>query len=400
MRATEWGAVVVGLSSVLWPVAAQAVEPPPAAEPAELAARTTALHYVVLRVEGRAWTDVRDELAPRLPQLELLPFEDQTFDRIGSQPFAYVALVIEPGPKPEVELAIVLSDRRAYLRRFTPERAEELRSIATTVANTLAAIEQEALPADREAEIPRPEPEPEPEPSFEPEPSSEPLAAERPSPAPGAPEDPAAPPPFELGVTLAGQPIFGLAPPLVRGVAGLGGEARISARQRNGVLVELGIRVSGRERDGHRLWRSRLQLAVGYAWRSGAFGVAAVAGPTTEPWAVRSNGIAITPMPVGDARATPLWGAAAAITPGFYRRLSPTLTLRIAVRAELQASVLSSGAAARVLAPASTDAANEPAGPPRELFSLGGLEASTGLELTLWIAPPRSTATRTRERTR
>lgn len=385
----RWGSVVAGLLLALWPLGVQGAQPAPVdVEPAEVEAPRAGLRWAVLRVEGRAWAEVRDELAPRLPQMEILPFEDETFERIGGELFAYVELVIEPGPEPDVDLAIVLSDRRAYLRRFTPERSEALRSIATTVANTLAAIEQEALPADDEAEIPRPEPEPEPE--LEPEPEPAPAPELAPAPAPALPNAAPTSPPFELGLTVAGQAIFGLAPSTVRGVAGLGGEARISARQRNGLLVELGLRVSGRGQDGHRLWRNRLQLAVGYAWRSGSFGVAAVAGPTLEPWAIRSGGVATTPTPLGDARATPLWGAGAAVTPGLYRRLSPALTLRLAVRLELQGSVLGSGAAARVLAPAGTVDASGSVLPPRELFTLGGLEASTGLELTLWIAPPRS----------
>src|SRR5690606_24746135 len=120
---------------------------------------------VVLRVEGRAWADVVDELAPRLPDVELLPFEDAAFARIGGEPFAYVELMIEPGPEAEVELTVVLSDRRAYLRRFAPERSHPLRSIATTVANVLVAIEQEAVQADEEGDVPRPVPEVEPAPA-------------------------------------------------------------------------------------------------------------------------------------------------------------------------------------------------------------------------------------------
>jgi hypothetical protein len=398
-----WGRgsiVVVGLLGASSPasVHARGLEPEPVEGVVPVEDRR-ALRWAVLRVEGRAWADVRDELAPRLPGVEILPFEDATFATIGGQLFAYVELVIEPGPAADVELTIVLSDRRAYLRSFTPERSRPLRSIATTVANTLTAIEQEALQADREVDVPRPstapaEPEPAPaEPTLapaEPAPAEPTTAApsEATEPAPAEPAPLLSPPPFELGLTLAGQLSFGLAPSTVRGLAALGGEARVSARQRRGLLLELGLRVSGRGRDGHRLWRSRLQLAAGYAWRSGSFGVAAVAGPTVEPWAIRTNGVPQTITPLGDARATPLWGAAAAVTPGLYRPLSPNVTLRVALRVELAASVLGAGRAGRVL-----DRPADPPGPvaaPRVLFTLGGLEASTGLELTLWIAPPRS----------
>jgi len=176
----------------------------------------------------------------------------------------------------------------------------------------------------------------------------------------------------------------GLSPPRAEGRAqqAAGGEARLSVRRQRGLLLALGLRVATRRRDELRLWRNRLQLSAGYAWRSGNFGVEASAGPTVEPWAVRSDGASQAPVPLGSGRATPLWGAAAALTPSLSRQLSASLRLRLGLRVDLAASAMSSGAVGRLL----TQAPGEPA---EAQLGLGGLELSTGLELTLWIAPPR-----------
>lgn len=357
-------------------------EPEPTPTVPDVAGPT--IRHAILRVDGRAWEDVRDALAPRLPGVELLPFEDATFEAIGGELFAYVELTVEPGPDAETQLTIVLSDRRAYLRSFTPEPSHPLRSIATTVANTLVAIEQEEIEADEQAvDVPRPEPEPKPEPEPTPETEPEPTPEPMPEPAPEPPPEPPAPPPFELGIALGGLPLFGLAPGSIRGFAAAGGELRLAIRERRGLLVELGLRVVANGNEDYRLWRNRLQLAAGYGWRSGDFGVAAVLGPTVEPWAVRSSGSATRPIPVATARTTPLWGAAAAVTPALFRQLTPSLRLRLGLRLELATSVLSSGAAGRVLS------YEFEAPRPRTLFGFGGLELATGVELTLWIASRR-----------
>ncbi|MCA9709669.1 MAG: hypothetical protein KDK70_27775, partial [Myxococcales bacterium] len=348
------------------------------------------IRWAILRVDGRPFEEVRDALAPRLPEVEILPFEDATFEAIGGELFAYVEVVVEPGPSAQTQLTVVLSDRRAYLRSFVPEPSGPLRSIATTVANTLVAIEQEDIEADEQAvDVPRPASEDTPAAPAEPEGASSEAAPASDEPATAAPREPAGSedsepagaPPFELGIGLSGGPIFVLAPAAVRGAGAVGSELRVSARQRRGLLVELGLRVATTENSGYRLWRNRLQLAAGYGWRQGGFGVAAVIGPTVEPWAVRSDGQQESLVPVASARATPLWGAAAAITPAFHRQLTPTLRLRLGVRLDLATSVLASGAAGRVLVAAPEGTA------PKAVLGLGGVELATSVEATLWIGP-------------
>ncbi|MCB9715633.1 MAG: hypothetical protein H6712_17320 [Myxococcales bacterium] len=388
-----------------WPSPAHAGHAPEAAAPASTSpapddpapavpepAVGTEIHHAILHVEGRPWEEVRDALALRLPHTELLPFDDASFAGLGGQPFAYVEIAIEPGPDAEVALTIVLSDQRAYLRRFAPEADRPLRSIVTTVANTLVAIEQEQIEADeRVAEIPRPEPEPsepaltEPTPALT-EPTPTPAEPEPTPPATNV-EPPPRPPPYELGVAGSMLTIFGLAPAPVRAFAAGGGEARVSARLRRGALVELGLRFASRGRLDHRLWRNRLSLAGGYAWRGERFGVAAVAGPTVEPWTVRRLGTPTGVSAADQTSATPLWGAMMAVTPSLRWRVAPTLALALGLRTELATGVLGSGASARVLG---LDPAEPPETSPTVLFTLGGLELSTALELTVWIAPPRS----------
>ncbi len=349
---------------------------------------TTEIHWAILRVDGASWQPLHDALAARLPDVRVLPFDDAAFEQIGGELFAYVEVVVEPGPDAQVELTIVLSDQRAYLRRFDAGDSRPMRGIATTVANTLVAIEQERIEADVQiADIPRPEPEPEPpDPPVEDELEIDPVVVDPlpPEPAPELPPGPAA---FELGLAGALHGTFGLAPATVRGFAALAGAARISVRHHRGFVVEAGLRVGGRAAAGHRLWRNRLQLAAGYAWRRGAFALAAVAGPTIEPWLVRVDGAPSPTTPQGDFRATPLWGAAAAINPGVSFVVSPRVTIRLGLRTELAASVMTSGAAGRVFG---VDPTQDPDSPPRELFTFGGLELDTGLEFTIWLSPPRS----------
>lgn len=371
--ATIGAAVCLGL-----PGLALGQEPAPA--PAEIAEPTTTeIHWVILKVDGLPWDEVRDALAPRLPHAQLLPFDDDAFTTVGAELFAYVEVIAPSDPGAEVALTLVLSDRRAYLRRFGTEPTRRTRSIATTVANTIAAIEQEQIEADeRVEEVPRPEPEP-PEPEPEPEPPEPEPEPPEPEPQPEPSSEPG-PPPFELGLGVAFVPTLGLSPTNVRGLAALGGEARLSTRLRNGLQIDLGLRISGRGAAPHRLWRNRLHLAAGYAWRGPRFGVTAVAGPTAEPWTLRTDGNRVDAQPLGDSSASPLWGAMAAVTPNVRFSVAPAVALQLGLRTELGVSVLSSGSAARLVE-------TEPGSEPQRVFSLGGMELSTALELTVWFGP-------------
>ncbi len=378
-------AALAGWCGVAW----GAVEPEvpdraPDAEP-DAEPDATKIRWAIVRVEGEQWQPVHDAIADRLPGVTLLPFDDAAFEQIGGDLFAYVEVVVEPGPEAKVDLTIVLSDQRAYLRSFRIEQARALRSIATTVAATIVAIEQEQLPADEQvAEIPRPEPTPEPE-VIEPEPDVVEPQPEPIEPVPVIIEPTPASPTFELGVAAAIQPTFGLAPGKTQGLSALGGAARISVRHDQGFIVEAGLRVSGRARAAHRLWRNRLHLAAGYAWRRDRFALHAVAGPVLEPWTVRVDGVTTLAAPLGEASASPLWGATAAITPAWMFSVSPRVRLQLGLRSALAVSVLRSGAAGRVFGVA-PDAA--PDATAQVLFTFGGMELDTALELTVWISPP------------
>ncbi len=126
-------------------------EPPPA-EP-EPEPTTIPIDRVILRVEGLAWDEVQRALALRLPGLEIVPFEGATLESSGQGLLAYVELSAPPGSE-TIDLTIVLSDRRAYLRHIQ-EPGRSPRGIAVTVANTLTSIEQEQLlPDERDHDIP------------------------------------------------------------------------------------------------------------------------------------------------------------------------------------------------------------------------------------------------------
>jgi len=312
------------------------------------------IRRVILRVEGLPWEEVRQALAPRLVGVEILRFEDAGFTQEDDgELLAYVEIVVSGEDAGPVDLTIVLSDRRGYLRHATEESGRSARSIAVMVANTLVAIEQEQLePDQQDQEIPRPPP----------------RSSGRTTSAPDEPE----PPPFELGLGGALHPTFGLAPAGVRGFAALAGELRVSMQQRRGARVELGLRVGGRSHEGYRLWRERVHLAAGFGWQRERFGVATVIGPTIEPWRVRHDGAVVKAEPLGSAKASPLFGMLVAVTPALRFDVASRVAMGLGLRTELAVAVLRSGAAGRVLGPT-------------VLFGVGGLELTTALELTVWI---------------
>lgn len=273
---------------------------------------------------------------------------------------------------PEVgvwELTLILSDGRAWFRTITSEPDEAVRTIASALANLLAAIEDEAIIPDAEdvalpdelalaepaepelAELETAEPEPE---LTKPEPE---------------PEPPKLRPPrlrFELAPRLSGTATLGLAP--APGWRAGGAEFGVLVRLPSGVAVDLGLRVAGRRADELGLVRVRVAAAVGYVVRVDRFELPILAAATIEPWWVRESGSRI------DLGAPPLIGAGLRLAPGGRFALG-SVDLRVGATLGLDVAVEPSGTVPTIRLADESD--------PR--LHVGGVELSAGLELGLWI---------------
>ncbi len=334
-----------------------------------------ALVRVIVRVRGLDDLRFREALAPRLPEVPVLPFARASFDRAPESGLAFVDVVAETHA---ATVKVVLQDGRGYLRQVELDAGNPERSVARIVAATLVAIEEERIAPDRsDAAIPEPAPEPEPEPDSEPEPEPTPQPAPQSvQPERNAPIPRLSPPRLEIGPTLRGEATVGLG--VGGGSAGLaagGVAAAVDLRFPAGVLASGEFRFVVRTNGGHILTRYRLALGAGYAVRHSFFEMPIRASFTFEPWLVAGERV--------DPTRRPLLGGAVHLSPGVRIPLSGrTLRgLRIGARVELAASALPSGDNVRVL----TGAPDME----RDLFRAGGLELSMGAEVGLWFSRTR-----------
>ncbi len=350
----------------------------PSSEPPDVAAaeeQPVVVESLILDAGGMDANALQTSLASRLPNAAILPFSDVAFERVRESRFAYVRVNLDG------ELArvtIVLSDGRAYERAVTTPPGLELRAVATTIANTMVAIEQERLPADRVNEpIPRPPDEPPDEPAREP-----PEELPEPTPEPEVPEEAPAPSPVtprtQLGLGLMGGPVVGLAPAQAAGLAAGGGELRASLRWPTGPVAAVGIRVVGQRGDDAGLLRTRIALGGGYALRRERLEVVFGAAATVEPWWIAGG--TFGGNDAARARRSPLLGGMGWTSVGYLAGSVGGVQTRIGAFAELGSSVVPSGTAARVVRgdPTATEA----------VFTLGGVELSAGLDVAVWFSLP------------
>ncbi len=354
----------------------QAADAPP-----EMDERAQALRTIIVRTTPVSFAALRAELAPRWPEGELLEAGTDAFARVSSTEgtrFSYLEIVGEPVGAAPVEITLILSDGRAYVRRSAVLGDDRARALAIAIANLLGAVADEEVPPDRtDVEIPTDvtdEPLTE-EPPRDPEPAPPTTVAADP------PRPPPPPPPWELGLHGGAGVLVGLAPQERRTRPAAAGGLRLSLRAPIGVAVGLSLRFSGQSSAGHRLTRIRVGADVGYVGRVRAFEWGAGLGPTIEPWLVTSAGDKSTLGRTSSGGATVLFGGAAFVSLGYriaLPRSGPLSSLRIGATTELATSVLASGASARVLLPSAS-------GDPQVLFSLGGLELSVVVDVTLWF---------------
>lgn len=331
---------------------------------------------LIVRARGLDEDALRDALRPRSEGADVVLLRDVA---AVDPDHTFVDVELRP---PELLLTIILADGRVFARS-APAPAGP-RDAARLVATMLAAIAGSALdplperghspaldpvPPDMSSrtvdvplDVPVPErmspepPPPEPEPAPEPAPAPAPIAL-----PPVLADLPPRPSP-RLDLALDGAPVLGLGVPatgLHAGAAGLG----LHLRGARPWLVAATFRAARRELDQFGLTRLRIGLSAGAWLRRGGFELRVTAGVGVEPWIVTRLGKRVRP---GDAAPAP-------VLLGGHLRVAPSLALpgplRLGLFAELAASAAPTGHAAQIYQGS------------ERLFTLGGLEASVGLEL-------------------
>jgi hypothetical protein len=358
---------------------------------------STATHRLIVRCSAAEFETLRAELRTRWPDAEVLPYGPAAFERVEGQPFSYLEIVGERVGDAPVAITLVLSDGRAYLRRVVLSDAERARVLAVAIANLLGAVEDEDVPPDRiNVEVPTPldvpgpavEPEPEPPVAVEPTPTPTPtpplplaILDDEPEPTPerGATRRVRRPAsdPWRLGARAGLGLLVGLGPRARWGRPAFGGELAVDARAPRGLALGAALRVVGDGAQDFALVRTRLAPSIGYVGRVRQFEYAVGAGPTLEPWRLRSGGDGRTLASRSGRSWTVLYGGAIHAAAGWWTRLrtrAPS-SLRLGVRADVAVSGHASGKAVVIR--------TVPMGP--KLFALGGFELALTAEATWWF---------------
>ncbi len=192
---------------------------------------------------------------------------------------------------------------------------------------------------------------------------------------------------LEFGISLGTGALFGTAPPQA-GWRGSVGHLGLNLRLAKGVLAGFEIRLGGGRSSDFRVLRLRSALAIGYVLRRRAFEAPIAALVTVEPWWLRSSYDSRLPASIDDGTPPrPLLGLGLRIAPGYSFAFAGGLNLRIGARLEAALSGEPRRGLRRPLL------LHPSTGSPA--ITLGGLEFSGGLELTLWL-PTRSANRRSR----
>lgn len=343
-------------------------------------ARGAPVEAVLLRPKQIDDAELLDGLQLRSPQrtIAVPPWPTDPRQRFG----LFAVATVELGAQ-GLSITVVLSDGRAYYRTL-PARAQGApRLAASTVANLLAAIEEDELPPDEE-DVPLPtepgselESEPEPEPEPEPRPDEEPEPKPKPEPKP----------PLELGIVLAGAVGVALGPPDPSGFAGggaiVGGDLRLPAA----AIVSLAVRSHWHRAGGLTVGRTRISVGAGYAWRRGRFELRSVVAVDVEPWGVRRGGER-EPVSQAAGASRRRWaqlGGHLRLVPAFVIPRGSAGAFRVGPRVELGGSALAQAAGVARLV------VTDDAGARSVVGRVGGLELTAGLELGWsWSLPSRS----------
>ncbi|MBL9104763.1 MAG: hypothetical protein JNL82_27715 [Myxococcales bacterium] len=383
------------------------------------AAPADAVTTVILRAEGVDEPALRAALARRRPDLTLLAPGRPSADPTRT---AYVEVI---AALPSVTLDLVHADGRAWRRTLDVGDAPGERAAARLIVQLLAAIaERRAEPerrdvpvpawtrdpdADRLADAPTAAPEPAPPQIPDPPPTDSPTAVPEhappqiPDPPPTAPRpsiikpepapEPAATNPtsakhqpeiikqgYELGLTADFTTLLGPGPPRdVSPLRGLGGGLRLDLRFPRALVLGLAVRGLARDADGIRLSRLRGALSLGYLLRHRRLEFLIIGALSFETWRARQQGDPVYYAEPGADTRPLLIGGLVRAAPGVRLVAGPRLALRLGAFVEFAASLLPTGAAAKLSRTFHDGAA------PTPLFALGGPELAAGLDLAAWF---------------
>lgn len=340
-------------------------------------ARGQPVEAVLLRPKQVDGAELLDGLQLRSPQrtIAVPPWPPKPGDRFELFAVATVALEDEA-----LCITVVLSDGRAYYRTLPTSADGAPRLAASTVANLLAAIEEDELPPDEE-DVPLPPEQEQPQPQEQPrsDENSKPESTPELEPEPKPREPP------QLEVVLAGTGGVALGPPEPAGFAGGGGGAGLELRLPTAVLISVAVRSHWHRTRELSVGRTRISLGAGYAWRRGRFELRGVIALDVEPWGVRQGG---ERQPVGypDGRERRLGlqlGGHARVVPAFRVPVGEG-AFRVGPRVELGGSALAQDSGVARLLVADDD------GERSAVIRVGGLEMTAGLELGWsWSLPTR-----------
>lgn len=335
------------------------------------ASADTRIELLALDVEGVEAEAFERALQTRLPDRPRIPAGNPDA-RAGIENWGYVLVrPVENG----WSLALILADGRGYYRGVAAhDGGDPARLIASTLSNLIASVEEDALVADAQNVVVPDERPPEPEPppqESEPEPPANADPVE-------APVEPNEPPPPELGITLRGIALWPLGPPAPTGFSGGGAEFSVSVLRPRGLVLGGTFGGVGRSVGGYGLGRLRLAAFAGYGLRRGRFELVSTAGASVAPWFVRGpDGSQSLRTSQDDRSVSALWGGFVQLSPGVLIDSGPVrVRLGPTMRISGSATTQGGGGIARVL--------QETEGGPQALFRLGGLELTTGLDVTLW----------------
>jgi hypothetical protein len=344
----------LGIALAAWLAPAQ----PPAGEPdpmpCDVAVRSNTLGY----------REFAEAASFRLPGVRLREATGEADPACSNRLHGYVELrLVDDGVW---ELTLIASDGRAWFRTVTSEPDQAARSLASALANLLAAIEDASIEPDaHQVEAPielEPAAPPEPLPPAEPPPPSEPPPSESP------PEPKLGPVLLELAPRLSGAVVIGLAPG--PGFRGAGGGVGLDLRLPDGLGFGLDVRALRSAAAEVTLVRTRVALGVGWVARYGRFEIPVMISGVVEPWLVRTGR---NSTPLGQP---PMIGGGLRVAPGVLLPVG-SVSLRIGALLGFEIAV---EAARGGLTPA---IARDPTSDP--ILRAGGVELAAGLELGVWI---------------
>lgn len=345
------------------------------ASPAPAGLSATTIDAALVRGEGLELAEVERALRVRLPSLALVEQGGDMPPGTGTRAF----VDLRRTSPTQIQVALILSDGRAYFRTVDTEGEAPARPVAGALALLIAAIEDDSVaPDERDVPVPPAIAAPSPEPVADTPAPTCPAVPPCPQPAPPAPA-----PALELGLVPSAGATFGLGQPLagVRGAQlGLG----LDVRWRRGALVAVEVRTALAPVDRHTLARVRAAVGGGFALRVRSFELPIVGLLGVEWWGI--SGARTEVQRAGGGQARPLLGGGLRLSPGLWVRY-PGGALRAGVRAELWGSgEVGPGGPRRPLLV-------RPGGAP--IAAVGGAELSAGLELAVWFDPGRRKPTRT-----